>query len=678
MQSGSKAPGNGRQLAIHVGFLTVFSFVLYQAIFTYNTFGPETALFYMGNDGQPFSNVLRAYTYTNIMWYRPTAFALPYWILEQFFGWHNLVAWKFFHFWTVLAAAYAVYWLVVRCLRASPMAGLLSATYFISQPSLYAAVMEVAGFDFLHIFFTVVSVGFYLQGTRARGRRCLLLTAFSCLMFIVAITAKEMALATPGFLLTAAVLGIWLEPGDQPLRARLRREFLRILPFFGILVAYYFLHITKIPPATFQSGPYRSSTNWGIILANLRKLPLWVVRIYAWSDQTLQVRMYQSNTLNNTVGIVSLLLVIAGWRRLLRIAPPYRLTLLLMLAWSAIYLVLPIYSGGFVWHINLAVVGYCVLFGIGISSLLDAIATPVVRRAVVAAFFLGWLLLSREDLRIELYAGSHTTAFQINHSVLDHPPVPAAALGRAPLIYIEDRLGMGGWWYGCYGSLFKFAYLRHDLEEVVVPQMASVTPEARAKWLAHDNAFFFRYDADFNWHDVSADFRASVFDRAAILPGQTCSTGLPHRSGPVRIAAGRSQWTAPSGAAWESDNAYDGGQSYTSSHAVAGTPTPELYTHERFHDAPFGYRFCVANGKYTVKLKFAEIWFTEPGKRIFDVAINDVPVLTHFDVAAAAGGPDRALDREFPVQVADGQIAIQFRPVVSNPKISAIEIVPRN
>jgi hypothetical protein len=86
----------------------------------------------------------------------------------------------------------------------------------------------------------------------------------------------------------------------------------------------------------------------------------------------------------------------------------------------------------------------------------------------------------------------------------------------------------------------------------------------------------------------------------------------------------------------------------------------------------------VANGNYTVRLKFAEIWFTEAGKRIFDVDINSVPVLTRFDVAAAAGGRDRALDREFPVRVADGQIAIQFRPIVSNPKISAIEITSRN
>src|SRR5260370_18685452 len=91
----------------------------------------------------------KSYTYVTLMRYRPTGFALPYWIIEQFFNWHNLVAWKFIHFWTVIGAGCAVYWLVVRCLDGSRLAGFFSATYFIAQPSLYAAVVEVAAVFFL-------------------------------------------------------------------------------------------------------------------------------------------------------------------------------------------------------------------------------------------------------------------------------------------------------------------------------------------------------------------------------------------------------------------------------------------------------------------------------------------------------------------------------------------------
>ena len=663
---------------VYVGFLTLFSFALYWEAFTYNTFGPETPLFYVANDGLPFSQALRVYTYVSLEWYRPTAFVVPYWILEHFFGWHNLVAWKFAHLWTVLAAAYAIYWLVVHCFGGSRMAGLLSATYFVAQPTMYAGVMEVAGFDFLHILLTVLSAGFYILGSRATGRRCLLLTSSSWLLFLIAVTAKEMALATPGYLLLVSVLMAWLEPDGAPIWNRARREVLRLLPFFAVLPVYYFAHVTKIQHTMFQgTGDYRATTIWPAILANCRKLPLWIVHIYAWSDQTLQIRNYQSTVLNNIAGTVILLLVAVQWRRMVRTVPASRVPLLLMLAWTGVYLLLPIYSGGYMWHINLTVVGYCVLFGLAIAGLLDSIRPSTPRRVIVTAFFVGWLLLSREDLRSELYAGSHATGYRINHSLLEHPPAAATALGKVPLIYIEDRLGMGPWWYGCFGSLFKFTDLRHDLEEVIVPLMPSVSREARLKWLAHDNAFFFRYDDDYNWHDASAEFRAANVTVRSLQPGQACATGLPPGGHwPIRIVAGRTVRVESAGAVWQPDAAYDGGKTYTTAKPVAGTATPELYQSERFNDGPFEYRFCVPNGTYTVKLKFAEIWFDTPGKRVFDVVVNGATVLAHFDAAAAAQASFRAIDREFHSTVADGRIVIQFRPIVSNPKVSAIEIAP--
>lgn len=670
----------GKQLPhwIAIASFTCFAFLLYERIFTYNTFGPETPLFFVWNDGAPFRQMLRNYTYLSSMWYRPTSFSVPYWLVEQFFGWHNLFAWKFAHFWTALAAACAIYWLVVRPLGGSRMAGLVSATYFIAQPSLYSAAMEAAGFDFIHILFVVLCAGLYILGARSRGGRSLLLTSISWLLFLAAVTAKEAALAAPGFLLIVSSLMVWLEPGGQPWWPRARREVLRLLPYFAVLLVYYFVHVAKIPPATFQgTGQYRDSTNLTAILANCRKFPLWIVRIYAWSDQTLQIKMYQSTVLNNAAGIGALLLVGLAWRRLLRRHPSSRLVLLLMLAWTGIFLLLPIYSGGYLWHINLAVIGYSILFGFAMAELFALAPSPAARRIAISAFFCCSLLLGREDLRIELFAGSHATGYRINHSLIDHPPVIAAALGNAPLIYIEDRLGMGPWWYGCFGNLFKFAYLRHDLEESIVPLMPSVSREARDKWLAHPNAFFFRYDDNYDWHDASADFRAASMQAGGLAVGTPCGAGLPYGGKwPIRVAAGRATRIQIGSAFWEADADYDGGKTYSAPKHVLGTATPELYQSERFNDGPFEYRFCVPNGVYTVKLKFAEIWFDSAGKRIFDVALNGTKILSRFDIAATAKGADRAFDREIRTTVGNGRIAIQFLPVVSNPKISAIEISP--
>ena len=76
-----------------------------------------------------------------------------------------------------------------------------------------------------------------------------------------------------------------------------------------------------------------------------------------------------------------------------------------------------------------------------------------------------------------------------------------------------------------------------------------------------------------------------------------------------------------------------------------------------------------------MRLKFAEIYWTSAGQRVFDVSINGVPVLTNFDIVAQAGAKLTAIDKAFPVSVTGGQINIQFTTVVDNAKISAIEIV---
>ncbi len=87
------------------------------------------------------------------------------------------------------------------------------------------------------------------------------------------------------------------------------------------------------------------------------------------------------------------------------------------------------------------------------------------------------------------------------------------------------------------------------------------------------------------------------------------------------------------------------------------------------------YDFSVpAGAMYSVTLKFAEIWYTQAGQRVFNVSINGAAVLTNFDIARDAGGPFLALDRRFDVSAPTGLIAIAFSGVTDSPKISAIEI----
>ena len=119
---------------------------------------------------------------------------------------------------------------------------------------------------------------------------------------------------------------------------------------------------------------------------------------------------------------------------------------------------------------------------------------------------------------------------------------------------------------------------------------------------------------------------------------------------------------------------------YSTGSSIAGTNDPTLYQTERYGLSdgvtPLTYQFTVATGTYTVNLKFAEIYYSQAGQRVMNIAINGSTVLSNFDIVAAAGGPNTAVDRSFTV-VSGGTITIQLVPVVSNLKVSAIEILPQ-
>ena len=141
----------------------------------------------------------------------------------------------------------------------------------------------------------------------------------------------------------------------------------------------------------------------------------------------------------------------------------------------------------------------------------------------------------------------------------------------------------------------------------------------------------------------------------------------------ARINAGGAGYTDASGNNWSGDFSFSGGNTAQTSAGIAGTASPTLYQTCRW--GAFSYNFAVPNGNYTVNLKFAEIYYSTAGSRVFNVAINGTPVLSNFDITAQAGA-FTALDKSFPVTVTNGQIAIQFSQGSADwPLVSGIEIL---
>ena len=147
----------------------------------------------------------------------------------------------------------------------------------------------------------------------------------------------------------------------------------------------------------------------------------------------------------------------------------------------------------------------------------------------------------------------------------------------------------------------------------------------------------------------------------------------PTQFTPIRVHAGGGGYTDVLNQAWSPDNSFAGGNTANTTSNIANTSDPALYQTERY--GSFSYQFTVPNGNYNVLLKFAEIYWTSTGQRIFNVSINGTQVLTNFDIVASAGGAFRALDKAFPTAVTGGLITIQFSTGTADlPKISAIEI----
>ena len=121
---------------------------------------------------------------------------------------------------------------------------------------------------------------------------------------------------------------------------------------------------------------------------------------------------------------------------------------------------------------------------------------------------------------------------------------------------------------------------------------------------------------------------------------------------------------------------------------VAGTKDPELYRYG-VHAPEFTAYVTVGPGTYkaTLRLVAASERQVDYAKNRITVFINDRKVIEDLDVAARAGGTDRALDLDFPdLTPLHGTIAIRLvgtakspdgKPVPGQAFIQAIQIEPQ-
>jgi hypothetical protein len=153
---------------------------------------------------------------------------------------------------------------------------------------------------------------------------------------------------------------------------------------------------------------------------------------------------------------------------------------------------------------------------------------------------------------------------------------------------------------------------------------------------------------------------------------------------PIRISARPGDFVDAEGNRWSGDNYFIGGRSVVYDEPEFGLRLPPLYSTGRYGN--FTYAVPVPPGSYTVRLHFAESFFTPDaragvchgdGCRVFDVACNGVQLLHDLDVQKAAGGAFRAIVRSFHGLRPNGQgkIQLSFTSTANYAEIRAIEVL---
>ncbi|HEY6540396.1 MAG TPA: malectin domain-containing carbohydrate-binding protein, partial [Ktedonobacteraceae bacterium] len=151
---------------------------------------------------------------------------------------------------------------------------------------------------------------------------------------------------------------------------------------------------------------------------------------------------------------------------------------------------------------------------------------------------------------------------------------------------------------------------------------------------------------------------------------------VAHAAGNVQINAGGS-----AASPFVADTDFSGGSTASTSHTIdtsgVTNPAPQaVYQSNRYGNFTYTIPGLTANGAYTVRLHFAEEYWTAAGKRVFNVSINSSQVLTNFDIFATAGAEYKAVVEQFSATASSsGSVTIQFTTVKDNAQINGIEVL---
>ncbi len=167
------------------------------------------------------------------------------------------------------------------------------------------------------------------------------------------------------------------------------------------------------------------------------------------------------------------------------------------------------------------------------------------------------------------------------------------------------------------------------------------------------------------------------FVPANTLAGKSVAIIKPQRlSLPVKINCG-----GPASNDYLADQMWSGGLEYgyldgtahQNTATALGVNDPVIFRSEMSGAAE--YRVRVPNGTYLVTLMMSENYFTGPGQRLFDVAVQGVVVEKNLDLFSKVGKGVQYQKAAPNVKVTEGMLDIHFMSLVDNAVVNGITIV---
>ncbi len=195
-------------------------------------------------------------------------------------------------------------------------------------------------------------------------------------------------------------------------------------------------------------------------------------------------------------------------------------------------------------------------------------------------------------------------------------------------------------------------------------------------------------ELDYNFKNWSGDLAGRENPAEVIVNApKQITANFQQKPNPVtiRVNAGGQMFQNAQGDTFRADQPYQqGGWGYVNgkvwrtSRTIYGTSNQQLYQTERYGMA--GYRFDVPVEDYMIIFHFAEIYFKSARSRIFDVFVEDVPIIQDLDIFSKKGTyvayTDTFTLSGKGINFQDGSLDITFTAKNDEPKISAIEIIP--